>query len=263
VSDGPGEGVEDIALTRRARLAHGDAWQHLGRLHASSGGGSLRLPGVTLMASGLPHPQWNNADVDDPAAVDVDAVISWYAGHGVPWGVSVPAGATWHRGRLLFRQRLMALPLGAPPPAPGSFAVPGGVHVRAAGPPDLDGVLAVDAAAFVSSPDVQRPWIEPQLTEDDSVVALALDGDRPVGCGYAVVTDGDAGRTVYVAGIGVLESARRRGIGGAVSWWLVEQGRTRGADLAHLNPDTDVAASVYRRLGFVEVPGFDIYVDNA
>jgi len=244
----------------RVQRAHGDAWQHLGRLHAAGGGGTQRLPGIRLMASGLPHPQWNNADVDDPAVVDVDAVVAWYADRRVPWGVSVPAGGRWRHGRLLFRQRLMALPL-SPRPATPEPVAPDGVRIRAAGPADLDAVLAVDAAAFDASAEVQRPWIEPLLADDDTVVAVAFDGDRPVGCGYAVVADGDAGRTVYVAGIGVLASARRRGVGGAVSWWLVEQGLAGGADLAHLNPDTDIAASVYRRLGFVEMPGFDIYVD--
>ena len=32
-------------------------------------------------------------------------------------------------------------------------------------------------------------------------------------------------------------------------------------DFLHLSPDTEVAARIYARLGFVEVPGFDVYVD--
>jgi ribosomal protein S18 acetylase RimI-like enzyme len=247
----------DPALTRRAQRAHGDAWEQLGRIHSGHGGGSHRLPGIRLMSSGLPDAQWNNADVDDSSSVDIASVVSWYAERRVPWGVSVPAGGRWPHGRLLFRQRLMALPAGALAPA----RPPAGLDVRAAGRADLDGVLVVDAEAFDASAETQRPWLEPLLSADDAVVAVAYDGDRAVGCGYAVVADSDAGRTVYVAGIGVLESARRRGVGGATSAWLVEQGFARGADLAHLNPDTDAAASVYRRLGFVEVPGFDIYVD--
>jgi ribosomal protein S18 acetylase RimI-like enzyme len=258
VSDAAGSTAgRDRGLGRRAQRAHGDAWEQLGRVHAGGGGGTRRLPGIRLMASGLPHTRWNNADVDDPALVDIATVVSWYADRGVPWGVSVPAGASWPHGRLLFRQRLMALPAGALAPA----APPAGVDVRTAGRADLDGVVVVDAEAFDAPPEDERPWLEPLLSADDAVVAVAYDGDRAVGCGYAIVTEGDAGRTVYVAGIGVLEASRRRGIGAAVSSWLVEHGFARGADLAHLNPDTDVAASVYRRLGFGEVPGFDIYVD--
>jgi hypothetical protein len=37
--------------------------------------------------------------------------------------------------------------------------------------------------------------------------------------------------------------------------------RAFAADLAHLHPDSDVAARIYGRLGFMEVAGFDIYVD--
>jgi hypothetical protein len=34
-----------------------------------------------------------------------------------------------------------------------------------------------------------------------------------------------------------------------------------GAELAHLHPDSDSAARLYARLGFVETPGLDVYVD--
>src|SRR4051812_25374271 len=71
------------------RAAHGDAWQVLGVA------GTADLPGVRLSASGLPHPQWNSGDVDDPGLVDVDAVRRWYADRGVPWGLRLPAGAPW------------------------------------------------------------------------------------------------------------------------------------------------------------------------
>src|SRR3954465_1086255 len=246
---------EPAPSAERGQRAHGAEWQELGRIHAASGGGTRELPGIRLMASGLPHPQWNNADVDDPASVDVAAVVTWYAAPGVPWGVSVPADMVWPHGRRLFRQRLMALPAGALAPA----APPAGIDVRTAGRADLDGVVVVDAEAFDASPEDQRSWLEPLLSADDAVVAVAYDGDRAVGCGYAIVTEGDAGRTAFVAGIGVLETSRRRGIGGAVSSWLVEQGFARGADLAHLNPDTDVAASVYRRAGLPRGAGVGIY----
>jgi hypothetical protein len=61
----------DAALIR---TAHADAWEAHGRFRTPYGGGAVRLPGIRLMASGLPHSQWNNGDVVDPAAVDLEAV---------------------------------------------------------------------------------------------------------------------------------------------------------------------------------------------
>ena len=69
------------------------------------------------------------------------------------------------------------------------------------------------------------------------------------------------GPSLYLAGVAVLPAARRRGVGAALSSWLLERGFAAGAELAHLNPDTDEAARIYGRLGFAETPGLDIYVD--
>ena len=248
----------------RVRIAHGDAWEAHGRHRERYGGGAVRLPGIRLMASGLPHPQWNNGDVTDPASVDLDTVRKWYAergpsGGGVSWGVRVAAGATWPHGRHLFRKRLMAL-------APDEFAPvgpPPGVELRAAGPADADAVLAVDVVAFEAPDDVERPWVEPLLSQPGVTVCVAEDAGVAVGVGHVLVSDGEAGPAAYVAGIGVLPAARGRGVGAAVSSWLVERGIDAGARLAHLHPDTDAAARIYARLGFVEVEGFDVYVDMA
>jgi hypothetical protein len=44
------------------------------------------------MASRIGHPQWNNADVDDPESVDVVGMRELYAARSVPWGVRVARG---------------------------------------------------------------------------------------------------------------------------------------------------------------------------
>src|SRR3954469_10896248 len=126
--------------TMWVRNAHGDAWQTLAVP-------SRELPGVRLSATGLPHPQWNNGDVDDPAAVDVGAVRSWYAGLRVPWGMRVPEGASWRHGRHLFTKRLMGV-------TPDAFVAAGevpGVVVRRSSGADLDAALVVDTVAFEES----------------------------------------------------------------------------------------------------------------
>jgi ribosomal protein S18 acetylase RimI-like enzyme len=234
------------------RTAHGDAWRTLGVAAVAE------LPGVRLMATGLPHPQWNNGDVDDPSAVDIGVVRDWYADLGLPWGMRVPAGAPWPHGRRLFTKRLMGL-------TPEAFIAavgPDGVEIRAATRGDLDEALEVDTVAFDEAADVERPWLELLLRHPAVTTAVATDEGGVVGVGSVTVSDGRAGRTGYVAGIAVLPRARRRGIGAALSAWLVATALSDGVGLCHLHPDTEDAARIYRRLGFAEVDGLDIYVDN-
>jgi ribosomal protein S18 acetylase RimI-like enzyme len=239
------------------RAAHGDAWQVAGRVRGASGGGTAELPGVRLMTSGLPHPQWNNGDVHDAAVLDIGAVRAWYDARSVPWGLRVPAGEPFPHGRRLFGKRLMGV-------AADQLIAPAavdGVDLRLAGPHDLEEVLDVDAVAFGSDPGTERPWLEGNLAAAEVDVVLAVDeGGRPVGTAYCLRSDLWAGPAAYVAGVGVLPSARGRGIASAMSAWLCQRAFRAGSAFAHLHPDDDRASSVYSRLGFVEVAGFDVYV---
>jgi GNAT superfamily N-acetyltransferase len=243
-------------LEARVRTAHADAWAVEGALREPYGGGVATLRGIRLMASGLAHPQWNSADVTGPYA-DLDGAREFYAARGVDWGVRVPAGMPWTAGRRLFRMPLMGL-------LPGQLRTPpavDGLALRAAGPDDLETVLAVDTSAFGSDPDLYRPWTAPHLSAPQITVALAeLDGE-PVGTAYTLRSDGPAGPAVFLAGVAVIAGARRRGVAAAMSVWLLRGAFAGGARLAHLHPDTDAAARVYARLGFREAGALDIYVD--
>jgi ribosomal protein S18 acetylase RimI-like enzyme len=234
------------------RAAHGDAWQVLGVA------GTADLPGVRLSATGLPHPQWNNGDVDDPALVDVDAVRRWYADRRLPWGLRLPGGADWPHGRLLFTKRLMGVRPETFAPAPA----PHRVSVRPAAPADFGRLVDVDARAFEEPAEVERPWLA-LLAEHPSVTVLVAEtaGGAVVGTGNVTRSDGRAGPAGYVAGIAVADTHRRQGIGAAITSVLVARAFAAGARLCHLHPDTDAAAGIYARLGFAEVDGLDIYVD--
>ena len=227
-----------------------------GDLRAPAGGASAAPRDLQLMAAGFEAPGVNSGDVTGPDP-DLEAARAFYASRGVTWGLRVPLGLPWRHGRLLFRRRLMAVPRAAFRPA---NAVPG-LILRRAGPADLAGVLHVDSTVFELDPTDNTRWLEPLLAAERADVVLAeLDGG-PAGTAYMLRSDGAGGPALYLAGVAVLAGARRRGVGAALSSWLLERGFAAGADLAHLNPDTDGAARLYGRLGFSETPGLDVYVD--
>jgi GNAT superfamily N-acetyltransferase len=235
-------------VTTRVQTAHADAWEVHGRLRA----GTRALRGVRCMASGLPHPQWNNGDVSSPDA-DLEGARAFYDELAVPWGMRVPVGMEWSAGQHLFRKRLMGLLAADFAPAP---PVPH-LTIRAAQASDFETIRRIDAAAFGADGGA---WIAGQLGREPVRHALAeLDGE-PVATAYSLRSDGLAGPCLYVAGVAVLEAARRRGVGAAISSRLIERGLEEGAELAHLHPDSDEAARIYQRLGFVETAGVDIYV---
>jgi len=240
----------------RVHAAHADAWAVEGRLRERDGGGVLEARGLRLMASGLPQAQWNSGDVTAPDA-DLAVARAFYAARGAAWGLRVPAGMPWRHGRCVKSLRLMAVEGDAFAPVP----VPRGMAIRAAGPDDLETVLAIDAEAFHEDPDEERGWIAPRLGARGLTTALATLGGDPVGTGLAIRTDGRAGPALYVAGVAVTGAARRLGVGAAVSSWLVAGGLDAGARFAHLHADNDPAARVYARLGFTEAPALDVYVD--
>jgi GNAT superfamily N-acetyltransferase len=242
--------MDDLAA--RVQDAQADMWEYEGRLRA----GVAELRGIRLMASGLPQPQWNNGDVT-AADADVEGARAFFAERGVPWGVRVPVGIPWDRGRHLFRKRLMGLPAGEHRPAP---AVPGLV-VREADRGDAGAVVRIDATAFEEDPAVQGPWVEPHIGAPGCTVALGELAGEPVATALGLRTDGRAGPCLCIGGVAVLPHARRRGIAAALTSWLLERGFAAGAELAHLHPDDDDAARLYGRLGFVETAGFDVYVE--
>ena len=245
-----------VLFADRVRTAHGDAAVAQGRMRAERGGGACELHGIRLSASGIAEPRWNNGDVT-AADADIEGARAFFAARDAPWGVRVPTGMPWTRGRLLFGMRLMGL---HPAEHRRARGVPG-LSLRAADPADLSAVVRIDAEAFEDEPELERRWLEPTLSAPGCTVALAeLDG-QPVATGYSLLTDGRAGTCLSIAGVAVAAAARRRGVASQLTSWLLDRGFAAGAELAHLSPDTDAAARLYARLGFVETPGFDVYVD--
>jgi GNAT superfamily N-acetyltransferase len=248
----------------RVRAAHADAAGLEGRLRVGLRGGAVQLPGIHLMASGLPRPQWNNADVVGPGAPDevvMAQVRAWFAERHVPWGVRVPEGQPWPYGRKLLTKRVMATELDRPPDPMLDIAEPEDVEIRVAVAADLTTYARVDAAAFDDEVAPTADYARPMLGAAGFHALLAFHGGQPAGVAHAIRSDGAGGPSVGIFGVGVLAAHRRLGIGRSLTTHLLRWGGDSGADLAWLNPDDDAAAALYAGLGFREVPGFDVYVD--
>ena len=131
-----------------------------------------------------------------------------------------------------------------------------------AGPDDLQSALHIDSTAFGLDPEENRRWLEPLLSaRAGGVRAGALDG-AAAGTAYVLRSDGARGaeRLPRRRG-GAAGGAAARGRRGRLLVAAGARRSQRGAELAHLNPDTDAAARIYERLGFTELPGHDIYIE--
>lgn len=127
-------------------------------------------------------------------------------------------------------------------------------------PPDIAGLEIVPAAedwrayltvgkcAFGEDAETSDREVEERAARNDGGSALlgVLDGEPVAVAAATPPFDGLS----EVAGIGVLQHARKRGIGGAVTVAAARDAAARGAELLFLAPGSEKAQSVYERVGF-------------
>ncbi|MEX2458980.1 MAG: GNAT family N-acetyltransferase, partial [Actinomycetota bacterium] len=119
-----------------------------------------------------------------------------------------------------------------------AFAHPG-TEAGPAGPE----ALAEEAAKVL--PDTAG-FLGRRLARGLTVVAAAFVGDDPVGVG----SHQPVGSVTEVAGVGVLPTFRRTGIGAAITWFLVQDARRRGVETVFLSAGDATIGRVYEGLGF-------------
>lgn len=127
---------------------------------------------------------------------------------------------------------------------------PEGVTVRMLGADDpaLESAVAAPYAAFGVSPEpgtaarigarIEAGWTRLAAALDDAGGALSAGQHQPVGPVSEVV------------GVGTVPSARRRGLGLAVTAALVADARAHGAEIVFLSASDADVARLYGRLGF-------------
>lgn len=119
---------------------------------------------------------------------------------------------------------------------------------------DLEAVRAVEIAAFETPAEIAEGFVGRRMLEDERVqMFTAWVGGEAVGEASAYLLDD----TVGIFGVGVVESARRRGIGAALTLRAARAFDDR-TDLAWLQP-SDLAHRMYGRLGFRPVSSWEVW----
>ena len=145
-----------------------------------------------------------------------------------------------------------------------------GITVRLVSPgePELDRICAVPAVAFwhpgtaaglagaierdkiaADHDEGTMGMLRDRLRSGQSVLAAAFGPDGPLAAGSCQPLAGVA----EITGVGVLPSARRMGLGGAVTAALAREALQRGVQTVFLSASDDDVARVYARLGFERI----------
>ncbi|MEU8522644.1 GNAT family N-acetyltransferase [Streptomyces sp. NBC_01216] len=187
-------------------------------------------------------------------AAEVDRVRARQRELGAPeafeWVAETTPGlraAVEESGLAVHEHPLMVL---AGSPEDGASALPEGVTVRmvGAGDPALPSAVAAPYAAFgaAASPSAVA-GVAVRLAEGATRLAAALDAE---GGALSAGQHQPVGAVSEIVGVGTLPSARRRGLGLAVTAALVADARALGVETVFLTASDADVARLYGRLGF-------------
>jgi GNAT superfamily N-acetyltransferase len=222
----------------------------------------VEVDGLLVCVANVEAPEVNTVVVErspDDAIAALAVAEEVLTSRGRPFGIHFEVGrdpsvddAVRARGlRRLFGRPGMVAEISEIP----TEQAPEGVEVRkVTSDADVRAFAAVDPVAFGGSPVVAERFYAARLTGEADVAAfVAYDDEGPIASAAAYLHRGATG----LLGIGVVPRARRRGVGRAIA---VRAARAfAGADLAWLHP-TDMARSMYERLGFRPVSTWDVWV---
>jgi GNAT superfamily N-acetyltransferase len=244
------------------RILAGMAAASRRRAAAVRGGEVLEHDGLVLALSNLADPSLNGVYVER-APSDARAALAWAAAEvgarGHAFGIDRPVGrfpeldeaiGTLGLRRIESRPMMVADPSSLPPAEP-----PAGISIRPVRTrSDALALARVDAEAWGGEMEHSvRAFADGVLGVDGVGAFVAWDGDVPVGCAVAHRHQGSIG----LFGVGVVPDARRRGLGSALT---VAAARSTPTDLSWLFP-SEMAAAMYRRLGFGELETWEVWVD--
>jgi GNAT superfamily N-acetyltransferase len=234
------------------------------RAEVVEGGEVIEVDDLLVSLSNLPAPQLNGTRVIrepvDPAGA-ILAARDVFRSRGHPFfGIEIEVGrhpAVDDAVKAMGLRRVEFVPaLAASMDQLSAPNDPEGVEItEVLDESELPAVRTVEVATFQTQPRVAERFVGRRMLEDERVrMFLAWIDGRPVGEATGYLLDD----TVGVFGVGVVEDARRRGIGAALTVRAAAAFGDR-ADLAWLQP-SDTARSMYERLGFSTVSEWEVWI---
>jgi GNAT superfamily N-acetyltransferase len=234
------------------------------RALAVEGGEAVEVDGLVIGLTNLPAEELNSVGVlhepADPASA-LEAAEEIFRSRGHPFfGIELEPGR-FPALEAAVRETGLTLLLTRPAMAASvaglrDVDVPDGVTIEVVGDrAALDDLRGVDFEAFGGDRAITDRFLsERWLGLDDFRSLLARDPAGPVGVATGLLLED----TVGVFGVGVVERARRHGVGAALTV-RAARGLADRADLAWLLP-SDMARALYGRLGFRQVSTWEIWI---
>jgi GNAT superfamily N-acetyltransferase len=223
-------------------------------LVADLGGEFRHFGAVAAFVGNLPLPFANGCLVLRPAEPDdLAAALDWVVSARVPFQARIDENVLTRRlMTVLDRRELVedepSMPAMVLTPIPDSPPPADGVAVATVTPATYDEFVAIMVSTGIPAQYATQIFPAGLLELSNASYFLAsLDGER-VGISAAVRT-ADTGGVYSVA---TVETARRRGVGSAVTWAAVDAIRDWGCSAAVLQ-SSEMGYSVYQAMGFREV----------
>jgi GNAT superfamily N-acetyltransferase len=233
------------------------------RADVVEGGEFVEVDGLLVALSNLPVPELNGTRVvrepdDPPAALDAARAIFRSRGHPF-FGIEIEVGrhpAVEDAVRAAGLRCVEAWPaMAVSIPLLPAEDIPAGVEIRdVREDPELEAVRTVELATFGTPAEIAERFVGRRMLADPRVrMFTAWIEDEPVGEASAYLLHD----TVGIFGVGVVESARRRGIGAALTLRAARAFGDR-TDLAWLQP-SEMARRMYEGQGFRRVSDWEVW----